>query len=105
MELILFLLWLGEEEEGFWAWLRPVSCSDLQSVVLPWETRVFLGQPCSLLEVAFAGAEVMQELVAGVEKIRFDLEVDVEQQRGAQPLPFPGMDSKLGPGSCGILGG
>ncbi|XP_064323492.1 putative cleavage and polyadenylation specificity factor subunit 4-like protein [Phalacrocorax carbo] len=35
----------------------------------------------------------MQELVAGVEKIRFDLESDVEQQRGAQPLPFPRMDS------------
>ncbi|XP_009884845.1 PREDICTED: putative cleavage and polyadenylation specificity factor subunit 4-like protein [Charadrius vociferus] len=31
----------------------------------------------------------MQELVAGVEKIRFDLEADVEQQRGAWPLPFP----------------
>ncbi|NXX60289.1 CPSF4 factor, partial [Scopus umbretta] len=34
----------------------------------------------------------MQELVAGV-KIRFDLEADVEQQRGARPLPFLGMDS------------
>ncbi|XP_072737603.1 putative cleavage and polyadenylation specificity factor subunit 4-like protein [Ciconia boyciana] len=41
----------------------------------------------------------MQELVAGVEKIRFDLEADVEQQRGAQPLPFPGMD-KLGAAAC-----
>ncbi|NXH31481.1 CPSF4 factor, partial [Myiagra hebetior] len=38
----------------------------------------------------------MQELVAGVEKIRFDSEADVEQQRGARPLPFPGVDSKLG---------
>ncbi|NXG89475.1 CPSF4 factor, partial [Stercorarius parasiticus] len=47
----------------------------------------------------------MQELVAGVEKIRFGLEADVEQQRGAQPLPFPGMGNKLGTGSCGILGG
>ncbi|XP_074463990.1 putative cleavage and polyadenylation specificity factor subunit 4-like protein [Larus michahellis] len=33
----------------------------------------------------------MQELVAGVEKIRFDLEADVEHQREAQPLPFPGV--------------
>ncbi|NXT88220.1 CPSF4 factor, partial [Anhinga rufa] len=41
----------------------------------------------------------MQELVAGVEKIRFDLEADVGQQRGAQPLPFPGMD-KLGVAVC-----
>ncbi|NWV37241.1 CPSF4 factor, partial [Grantiella picta] len=38
----------------------------------------------------------MQELVAGVEKIRFDSEADVEQQRGARALPFPGVDSKLG---------
>ncbi|NWU83449.1 CPSF4 factor, partial [Onychorhynchus coronatus] len=37
----------------------------------------------------------MQELVAGVEKIRFDLEAEVEQQRGARPPPFPGVDSKL----------
>ncbi|GAB0197619.1 putative cleavage and polyadenylation specificity factor subunit 4-like protein [Grus japonensis] len=35
----------------------------------------------------------MQELVAGVEKIRFDSEADVVQQRGAQPLPFLGMAS------------
>ncbi|KAM6297485.1 putative cleavage and polyadenylation specificity factor subunit 4-like protein [Aegotheles albertisi] len=41
----------------------------------------------------------MQELVAGVEKLRFDLEADVEQQRGAWPLPFPGMD-KLGAAVC-----
>ncbi|NXN72530.1 CPSF4 factor, partial [Himantopus himantopus] len=41
----------------------------------------------------------MQELVAGVEKIRFDLEADVEQQRGARPLPFPGMD-KPGAAVC-----
>ncbi|XP_014812065.1 PREDICTED: putative cleavage and polyadenylation specificity factor subunit 4-like protein [Calidris pugnax] len=34
----------------------------------------------------------MQELVAGVERIRFELEADVEQQRGAQPLPFLGTD-------------
>ncbi|NWI52896.1 CPSF4 factor, partial [Calyptomena viridis] len=47
----------------------------------------------------------MQELVAGVEKIRFDLEADVEQQRGAQPLPFPGVDSKFGTRFCGIFAG
>ncbi|XP_068066029.1 putative cleavage and polyadenylation specificity factor subunit 4-like protein [Anomalospiza imberbis] len=38
---------------------------------------------------------MMQELVAGVEKIRFDSEADVEGL-GAQPLPFPGMDSVQG---------
>ncbi len=37
----------------------------------------------------------MQELIACVDHIRFDLELAVEQQLGAQPLPFPGMDSKL----------
>ncbi|NWH73422.1 CPSF4 factor, partial [Piaya cayana] len=44
----------------------------------------------------------MQGLVAGVEKIRFELEADVEQQRGAQPLPFLGMDSN---GGCGAQAG
>uniref|UniRef100_A0A8C8BDY8 Cleavage and polyadenylation specificity factor subunit 4 n=1 Tax=Otus sunia TaxID=257818 RepID=A0A8C8BDY8_9STRI len=44
----------------------------------------------------------MQELVAGVEKIRFDLEADVEQQRGARPLPFPGTD-KLGAAACELF--
>uniref|UniRef100_A0A8U7N7U0 Cleavage and polyadenylation specificity factor subunit 4 n=1 Tax=Corvus moneduloides TaxID=1196302 RepID=A0A8U7N7U0_CORMO len=43
----------------------------------------------------------MQELVAGVERIRFDSEADVEQQRGARPLPFPGVDSKAVPGVQG----
>ncbi|NWY58566.1 CPSF4 factor, partial [Chionis minor] len=47
----------------------------------------------------------MQELVAGVEKIRFDLEVDVEQQRGARPLPFLGVDSKGGGAWAGSDGG
>ncbi|KAF4797482.1 Cleavage and polyadenylation specificity factor subunit 4 [Turdus rufiventris] len=37
----------------------------------------------------------MQELVAGVEKIRFDSETDVEEL-GARALPFPGMDSVQG---------
>ncbi|XP_032055823.1 cleavage and polyadenylation specificity factor subunit 4-like [Aythya fuligula] len=32
----------------------------------------------------------MQELVVGMERLRVDLEADVEQQRGAQPLPFLG---------------
>ncbi|NXT28386.1 CPSF4 factor, partial [Syrrhaptes paradoxus] len=46
----------------------------------------------------------MQELVAGVEKLRFDLEADVEQPQGAQPLPFLGTDSKLGTGCCSDSG-
>lgn len=36
----------------------------------------------------------MQDLLANVDHIKFDLEIAVEQQLGAQPLPFPGMDSK-----------
>ncbi|NWI33517.1 CPSF4 factor, partial [Sula dactylatra] len=47
----------------------------------------------------------MQELVAGVEKIRFDLEADVEQQRGARPLPFPGVDGVGGSVMAGAQAG
>ncbi|NXK84125.1 CPSF4 factor, partial [Amazona guildingii] len=44
----------------------------------------------------------MQELVvAGVEKIRFDLEADGEQQQGAQPLPFLGMERTCASGCMG----
>ncbi|OCT63968.1 cleavage and polyadenylation specificity factor subunit 4 [Xenopus laevis] len=41
----------------------------------------------------------MQELIACVDHLRFDLELAVEQQLGAQPLPFPGMD-KSGAAVC-----
>ncbi|XP_067403387.1 putative cleavage and polyadenylation specificity factor subunit 4-like protein isoform X2 [Emydura macquarii macquarii] len=41
----------------------------------------------------------MQELIAGVEKLVFDLEADVTHQRGAPLLPFPGMD-KSGASVC-----
>ncbi|XP_043956628.1 cleavage and polyadenylation specificity factor subunit 4 isoform X1 [Gambusia affinis] len=41
----------------------------------------------------------MQELLANVDHIKFDLEFAVEQQLGAQPLPFPGMD-KSGSAVC-----
>ncbi|NXU99117.1 CPSF4 factor, partial [Cettia cetti] len=41
----------------------------------------------------------MQELIASVDHITFDLELAVEQQLGAQPLPFPGMD-KSGAAVC-----
>lgn len=37
----------------------------------------------------------MQDLLATVDHIKFDLEIAVQQQLGAQPLPFPGMDSEL----------
>lgn len=37
----------------------------------------------------------MQDLLATVDHIKFDVEIAVKQQLGAQPLPFPGMDSKL----------
>ena len=37
----------------------------------------------------------MQSIVANVENIRFDLEEQLDSQIGAQPLPFPGMDSKF----------
>uniref|UniRef100_A0A3P8WYH8 Cleavage and polyadenylation specificity factor subunit 4 n=1 Tax=Cynoglossus semilaevis TaxID=244447 RepID=A0A3P8WYH8_CYNSE len=41
----------------------------------------------------------MQDLLANVDHIKFDLEIAVEQQHGAQPLPFPGMD-KSGSAVC-----
>uniref|UniRef100_A0A3B3D4Z6 Cleavage and polyadenylation specificity factor subunit 4 n=1 Tax=Oryzias melastigma TaxID=30732 RepID=A0A3B3D4Z6_ORYME len=41
----------------------------------------------------------MQDLLANVDHIKFDLEIAVEQQLGAQPLPFPGMD-KSGSAVC-----
>lgn len=37
----------------------------------------------------------MELLVANVEHLKFDLEVALEEQYGALPLPFPGMDSEL----------
>ncbi|KAF5899278.1 cleavage and polyadenylation specificity factor subunit 4 isoform X5 [Clarias magur] len=41
----------------------------------------------------------MQEIIANVDHLKFDLEIAVEQQLGAQPLPFPGMD-KSGAAVC-----
>uniref|UniRef100_A0A8D3E489 Cleavage and polyadenylation specificity factor subunit 4 n=1 Tax=Scophthalmus maximus TaxID=52904 RepID=A0A8D3E489_SCOMX len=41
----------------------------------------------------------MQDLLASADHIKFDLEIAVEQQLGAQPLPFPGMD-KSGSAVC-----
>ena len=38
----------------------------------------------------------MQEIVGSVHDIKFDIEVSLEDQYGAQSLPFPGMDSKCG---------
>ena len=35
----------------------------------------------------------MDLIVAPIASIKFDIEVALEQQLGAQPLPFPGMDS------------
>ena len=36
----------------------------------------------------------MQEVVASLVHVKFDLEYAIEQQLGVQPLPFTGMDSK-----------
>ena len=36
----------------------------------------------------------MQDVVSNVNNVKFDIEVALEQQLGAQPLPFPGMDSE-----------
>uniref|UniRef100_A0A4X1U121 Uncharacterized protein n=1 Tax=Sus scrofa TaxID=9823 RepID=A0A4X1U121_PIG len=42
----------------------------------------------------------MQEIIASVDHIKFDLEIAVEQQLGAQPLPFPAWTVKSGAAVC-----
>jgi len=42
---------------------------------------------------------IMQEIVASVDGISFDIEIALQQQLGAQSLPFPGMD-KSGAAIC-----
>lgn len=37
----------------------------------------------------------MEVLVANVDHIKFDIDYALEEQYGALPLPFPGMDSKF----------
>ncbi|XP_076460160.1 cleavage and polyadenylation specificity factor subunit 4-like [Babylonia areolata] len=41
----------------------------------------------------------MQEIIAPVSNLRFDIEIAIEQQIGSLPLPFPGMD-KSGASIC-----
>ncbi|XP_040047491.2 cleavage and polyadenylation specificity factor subunit 4 [Gasterosteus aculeatus] len=41
----------------------------------------------------------MQDILANVDHLKFDLELAMQQQLGAQPLPFPGMD-KSGSAVC-----
>lgn len=36
----------------------------------------------------------MEDLIASVKDIKFDIETYIEHQVGIQPLPFPGMDSE-----------
>uniref|UniRef100_UPI00398F70F5 putative cleavage and polyadenylation specificity factor subunit 4-like protein n=1 Tax=Pristiophorus japonicus TaxID=55135 RepID=UPI00398F70F5 len=44
----------------------------------------------------------MQELIAGLQKMRFDFEIALEQQRGFVELPFSGMD-KSGSAVCELF--
>ena len=37
---------------------------------------------------------VMEDIIANVDDFQFDVEIALSQQKGIQPLPFPGMDSK-----------
>lgn len=36
----------------------------------------------------------MEVIVANVDHIKFDIDFALDEQYGALPLPFPGMDSK-----------
>uniref|UniRef100_A0A8C3XBZ7 Cleavage and polyadenylation specificity factor subunit 4 n=1 Tax=Cyanoderma ruficeps TaxID=181631 RepID=A0A8C3XBZ7_9PASS len=104
---------------GFWSVAGAQGgCRDLQSVVLPLESCVFLGErpwelcspasllasspACAGLEQALPGAGMMQELLTGMEKIKFDSEGDVEEL-GTHPLPFPGVDSECSDKDCPFL--
>lgn len=93
LPLGLGLLCSGEEEEekgGFlravWAQVGCCDCAPLGGL---------------LLGGTLGGAGAMQELVAGMERLRVELEADVEQQGGAQPLPFPGTCSEMGARALG----
>lgn len=37
----------------------------------------------------------MEFIVASVENMKFNIEIALEEQHGALPLPFSGMDSEL----------
>ena len=37
----------------------------------------------------------MEEIVASVADLKFDIELQLYNQVGVQPLPFPGMDSTI----------
>ena len=37
----------------------------------------------------------MQEIICNVDDVIFDIEISLELQLGAQPLPFEGMDSTV----------
>lgn len=63
-------------------------------------SRIFvvIGQGCQLigrykLAGLIASLAEMQEIIANSDGVMFDVEMALEQQLGAQPLPFPGMDS------------
>lgn len=48
----------------------------------------------SNLEKKFTNCCKMDFLIAGVDNVMFKIEKDLNEQFGALPLPFPGMDSK-----------
>ena len=57
---------------------------------LPW-IQIIFSRNIKFLEKM----GTMDSLIAPINNIKFDIEVALEQQLGAQPLPFPGMDSKF----------
>jgi hypothetical protein len=44
---------------------------------------------------ASSNQNIMELLVAGFDDIKFNVEVALDEQHGALPLPFNGMDSKI----------
>ena len=81
--------------------IPPTSAKRTQShveIVVSWKLLKVAERICLLtFKVYHFKMRTMDSIVAPIANIKFDIEVALEQQLGAQPLPFPGMDSKYSP--------
>lgn len=50
----------------------------------------------SKLQKLLISSTIMQAIVANVENVHFEVEMQINMQLGTLPLPFSGMDSKSG---------
>jgi len=67
--------------------MNNVGCTQQsRQLQVKWGTSVL----CLIVQIL---AITMECIVANVEHMRFDIEVALDEQYGALPLPFTGMDS------------